>query len=118
MRGELRVDASGLDLDKLLTRVREVMPEALAEGAEHVRVKAVELAPVETGHLVGTATVDVDAERNQAAITFDGPYARYQHERLDLRHPTGGQAKYLEQPLRTEKDAALGVVAKRIKDAL
>lgn len=26
-------------------------------------------------------------------------YAKYQHERLDLRHPRGGQAKYLYTPL-------------------
>lgn len=26
-------------------------------------------------------------------------YAKYQHERLDLKHPRGGQAKYLYTPL-------------------
>ncbi len=26
-------------------------------------------------------------------------YAHYQHERLDLHHPRGGQGKYLEKPL-------------------
>lgn len=26
-------------------------------------------------------------------------YARYQHEGLDFKHPQGGQAKYLEEPL-------------------
>jgi hypothetical protein len=29
----------------------------------------------------------------------DQRYAHYQHERLDLRHPRGGEAKYLERPL-------------------
>lgn len=44
------------------------------------------LAKVGTGDLTGRVEV------NQV-------YAQYQHEGLDLNHPHGGQAKYLEQPL-------------------
>lgn len=32
-------------------------------------------------------------------VEVDQVYARYQHEGLDFKHPRGGQAKYLEQPL-------------------
>lgn len=32
-------------------------------------------------------------------VIVDQVYAQYQHEGLDLRHPEGGQAKYLEEPL-------------------
>lgn len=32
-------------------------------------------------------------------VTVDQVYAKYQHERLDLRHPRGGRAKYLESAL-------------------
>lgn len=32
-------------------------------------------------------------------LTIDQVYARYQHERLDLRHPRGGKARYLADPL-------------------
>jgi hypothetical protein len=32
-------------------------------------------------------------------VEVDQVYARYQHERLDLRHPEGGRAKYLGGPL-------------------
>jgi hypothetical protein len=35
----------------------------------------------------------------RGAVEVDQVYARYQHEGLDLRHPEGGQAKYLEAPL-------------------
>lgn len=38
------------------------------------------------GHLVGRVVVDQ-------------VYAKYQHERLDLKHPRGGGPKYLEGPL-------------------
>jgi hypothetical protein len=32
-------------------------------------------------------------------VIVDQVYAHYQHERLDLHHPRGGGAKYLERPL-------------------
>lgn len=32
-------------------------------------------------------------------VEFDQVYAQYQHEGLELKHPRGGQAKYLEAPL-------------------
>jgi hypothetical protein len=32
-------------------------------------------------------------------LRVDQIYAKYQHERLDLAHPHGGGAKYLERPL-------------------
>lgn len=34
-----------------------------------------------------------------ASVVVDQVYAKYQHERMDLRHPQGGQAKYLSEPL-------------------
>ena len=35
----------------------------------------------------------------EGSVTVDQVYAHYQHERLDLHHPRGGEAKYLERPL-------------------
>ena len=32
-------------------------------------------------------------------VVVDQPYAKFQHERTDLRHPAGGGAKYLERAL-------------------
>jgi hypothetical protein len=32
-------------------------------------------------------------------VVVDQVYAHYQHERMDLHHPRGGRAKYLEGPL-------------------
>lgn len=115
MDGKLRMDASGFNAAKLLAAVEKAAPVALAQGAEHIRAKAVELTPVETGVLAGSAEVNVENDR--ASITYPGPYARYQHERLDLHHEHG-QAKFLEQPLATEKDTALGIVAEQIRRAL
>lgn len=34
------------------------------------------------------------------AVTYTAPYAAKIHEDLEMPHPRGGQAKFLEQPLR------------------
>jgi hypothetical protein len=35
----------------------------------------------------------------KATVTVDQPYAQDQHETMFYRHPRGGKAKYLEEPL-------------------
>ena len=45
---------------------------------------------------------DVGAGTLVGRVEVDQVYARFQHEGLDLRHPEGGQAKYLEAPLYSE----------------
>lgn len=35
----------------------------------------------------------------RASVVVDQVYAHYQHERLELHHPRGGTAKFLERPL-------------------
>lgn len=106
---------NNLDFADLERRIEAATPEALGEGMEHIRGVSAELVPVETGRLVGSAAVHVDGDT--ASITYDGPYARYQHERLDLHHEHG-QGKYLEQPLATEAGTAIRIVANRIERAL
>lgn len=104
-----------LDLDKLTDAERAVTPQALAKGMEHIRAIAVERTPIETGHLAGTATVHVEGDT--ASITYAGPYARYQHERLDLKHETG-QAKFLESALMEAGPDAVKIIADDIQKAL
>jgi hypothetical protein len=41
----------------------------------------------------------VGAEKLIMSCTVDQVYAHAQHEHMEYRHPRGGQAKYLEQPL-------------------
>jgi hypothetical protein len=55
------------------------------------------------GHLVGKVEV------NQV-------YAHYQHEGLDLRHPRGGHAKYLEQPMIGGAEDHMRTLAKNTLD--
>lgn len=104
-----------LDFGALEVKLDAIIPEALAEGMEHIRSVSAPLVPLETGRLVGSAEVNVQGD--EASLTYPGPYARYQHERLDLKHEHG-QAKYLEQPMLTDADKAREIVAQRIRESL
>jgi hypothetical protein len=44
-------------------------------------------------------------------VEVDQVYAKYQHERLDLKHPRGGRAKYLSGPLMENAPGYLQSVA-------
>lgn len=61
------------------------------------------LDQVGEGHLVGHLRVDQ-------------VYAKYHHERLDLRHPRGGGPKYLEEPFFANHQDYLQTVADAILD--
>ncbi|WP_190824679.1 hypothetical protein [Saccharopolyspora pogona] len=52
----------------------------------------------------------------QGRLVIDQIYARRQHEELTWRHPRGGQAKYLEQPLHTEHRRYLQNIADAVLD--
>jgi hypothetical protein len=43
----------------------------------------------------------------EGSVVVDQIYAKYQHEGLDLKHPRGGQAKYLSQPLLDNRNGYL-----------
>lgn len=95
-------------LEALDEHVDELMPLAVGRGMEHVRAVAAPLTPKRDGYLVGSAGVTVHGD--EARLTYQGPYARRQHYELDWKH-TQGQALYLEQPMRTEADKVLNIVA-------
>lgn len=54
----------------------------------------------------------------RAVISFNTPYAAVQHERTDYEHPRGGNAKYLEGPLKRYAPEMAPFVAARIRMAL
>lgn len=95
-------------LDRVDEGIDDLLPIALARGMEHVRGVSVNLAPERDGHLRASAGVTVEGD--EAQLLYPGPYARNQHYSLDFKH-TVGQALYLEQPMRTEADTALNIVA-------
>lgn len=70
-------------------------------------------APVEEGTLRGSgqAHVEVTANGVHGEVTFDTPYAARQHEEVTWNHPKGGNAKYLENPLKAMAPRYLAALA-------
>ena len=91
------------ELTKALSNINRKatgLAQDLKHGARVVLADAKERVPKESGYLASTGRIKSNRGGvNTVAITFAGPYARYIHEHLFFKHPTGGQAKYLEDAL-------------------
>jgi hypothetical protein len=112
--------------------------DGLIRCAEDLLGKAQALAPVEEGTLRASAalTLIVNGNRYEGAgstalarsavaaaaragqrvsldaeVSFNTVYAARQHEELDWTHPKGGEAKYLEGPLRANAGRYTRVIA-------
>lgn len=107
-----------LDIGKILKAQKAGAVKGLEKGSEHLRGVSSDLAPHEEGTLANTATASVDEANLRAAVSFDMPYAVIQHERLDFKHDEGRQAKYLEEPMMTERDKIGEIVAAEIRRSL
>jgi hypothetical protein len=104
-----------LDFGALHTAPEAARPVALARAGEHIRGTAAPLTPVRDGNLIGSAFVRVVGEECQ--VGYPGPYARRQHFELTWRH-TVGQALYLEQPMISEADKAIQIMADTLREAM
>jgi hypothetical protein len=91
------------------SRGQRLAEEGLQRGLEHVLAEARKLVPLDEGTLERSGRVVRDGLNG--AVTFDTVYARRQHEELTWKHLPGRQAKYLEQPMNTERDVVLRLMA-------
>lgn len=98
--------------ERVLAVLKGATLEGLELAAEHLLQVSSSLAPHEEGDLERSGEVSTDPDEPAAAVSFDRPYAVYQHESMNLRHDQGRQAKYLEQPMSTERDIMLALIAK------
>lgn len=86
--------SSGEILRAIEREMTDIATDLLAEAKRQT--------PREKSTLVRSGRKDVRriGDRIEARISFNTPYAARQHEELSYRHPRGGNAKYLERPLR------------------
>ena len=69
----------------------------LSEGMDAILERSNELAPEFEGELINSGETRVDDLTGQVSYKSIGyPYVVDQHENLELKHPRGGQAKFLE----------------------
>jgi hypothetical protein len=95
---EWRGDLLG-NLREVLAKVQR-LDDDLYEGARIVLADSEARVPKESGKLVATGVIKRDrAGNNAVAIEYGTPYARWIHEHVHFKHPSGGEAKFLETAL-------------------
>ena len=103
--------------DRAVAAVEGAVQAGLRDASEYVRGEAQQQAPIDTGILRGSAAAQLVGTM-RAAISFNTPYAVRQHEELSYRHPRGGKAKYLEDPLVDGKETVRALIAATVSRAL
>jgi len=104
-------------LDKYSERQQAAIARAIEIFAWAVIGRAQELAPVETGALKASATVEspvIEATNIFCTIGFNVEYAAAVHEILDKHHPQG-QAKFLETAMREFAPKLKGFIEAELK---
>ncbi len=102
----------------MVARAAQAMHDVIAE---EVFPRTQELCPRDSGALVATGKVTDPDKDGLVMITYGDPgdktgiYAIVQHERLDLNHPNGGVAKYVEIPLNEAAPTLVGRIAERMR---
>lgn len=99
------------DGDRVLAALSEAGMDGLLVAGEHLLQTSSGLVPHEEGDLERSGEVSSDPGSGTVAVSYDRPYAVKQHEDLTLRHDDGRQAKYLEEPMTTERDVMLALIA-------
>ena len=118
-----------IDMAAVAAEIRKHIEPALADGAQVVLDRSQELVPRDArgradtngGTLAESGRVNKNLGSGGlpiVSITYDGPYAAYQHEALEFKHPTGGSAKYLELAMLEKADDALDAIGAEIRKAL
>ncbi len=115
----MSIEISGLDsvlsnLEDINRRIKQAVPKALTDVGLDLLGKSKEKAPIDTGDLRGTGFMNLEDNGKTAVIGFTEIYALRQHEGLEYKHPLGGEAKYLENPLKENTQKYI----KHIKDAI
>lgn len=80
--------------------------------------KAGETARVVKDYLQGRTGLEKFIDELVGEVVFNTEYATYQHEELELKHPKGGEAKYLQKPLYENADNYVQGIARAIKREL
>jgi len=91
------------------SRGRRAASAGLQKALEHTLGVSQNQVPLEESILQKTGKVSVVGL--EGVITYDTKYAVRQHEELTWKHAPGRKAKYLEDPMNSERDAMLRLMA-------
>ena len=127
------------ELNKRVSNVESAAPKAFTDVVLDLTGKSIDRAPVKDGMLRGSGFAEINGVRVaqgmkgggmktlgtapkvsklRGKVGFSEEYALIQHERLDFSHPQGGEAKYLENPLKENRDKYINHIKNSIKKAV
>lgn len=114
---ELKVNVKRDNRRAIVGAVRAAANQAVVEVAEDVlaEINSRGLVPYEEGTLERSGEVVPVPSRVAAAITYDTPYARKQHEDRSLHHPRQGEDHWLERTLEGNADRYFEHIAASIR---
>jgi hypothetical protein len=103
-------------LDQITDAVIAAIPAASFKAMEHVRGVAVDRTPIESGDLRTSASTIPNP--NGADVYYPGPYARFQHYELDLKHERGGERLYLSTTILSEAPKVIEILANELSKVI
>lgn len=92
------------------SRGRRLASEGLEKGLEHVLKVSKQQVPLDESTLERSGKVVMNGPLD-GAISYDTVYAVRQHEEMDWKHLPGRKAKYLEDPMNSEREVVLQMMA-------
>lgn len=111
-RGQVVVKWNG---PKVKANARTGAIAGLKSASEHLLGQARQETPLQEGHLERSGRPHLYPSTLMAAVSFNTPYARIQHESPHFRHPIRGKAYYLRDPFRRERKTMLAIIATAIR---
>lgn len=118
---DVKVDNNGFEV--IRRRVEQglvqAVQDALNEVAQQILERSQDLVPVRTGALRDSGYITSGDQGGYPSVTItygggDVDYAYKVHEDLEMRHPNGGQAKYLEQAVIEYEQVAIDTIQQRV----
>ena len=94
---------------------RRAGARALLVGAEVLLTESNRTVPIEEATLERSGQTSVDEARMEAAVSYDTPYARRQHEDLSLSHDPGRRGKWLEMTFKENGREVRDVMAAEMR---
>lgn len=85
----------------------------LMKGGLYLQRESQKIVPVETGNLKGSAGTKPIGRgwHTDVVVYYTATYAVYVHERTELSHKPGKEAKFLEKPAREQRKKILDIIA-------
>ena len=116
IRGMDKIEAN---FKKYRVEAFKQIKDAVEDASFDLQGKSQRQAPIDTGDLRGSAstTVDVKTGKVTGEVGFNEEYALDQHESLEYNHPRGGNAKYLEGPLKENQSRYIKEISEALRRA-